>query len=164
MRSRSDLPRLSVRSSTTRALHAAGSVTHVVRSAVVLGPDDRNFFAAITSALQKHDGDFPSPFVLPPELIAGFEHSGDRDAKRPPRRPSRIECSACQTSQTGVDSESVKHDDIVTIRLPKTLRGKLDRERQRMSRAIGAEVKESSVIRAILEDWVRRKKVRRAAA
>jgi hypothetical protein len=45
----------------------------------------------------------------------------------------------------------MKHDRVVAVRVPKELRGSLERERQRMSRIAGAEVKTSAVIRAILE-------------
>lgn len=40
---------------------------------------------------------------------------------------------------------------IVGVRIPDHLRSAIERERQRMSRVAGAEVKTSAVIRAILE-------------
>ena len=45
----------------------------------------------------------------------------------------------------------VKNDETIGVRLPGKLREALERERQRMSRKAGAEVKISSVIRSILE-------------
>jgi len=44
----------------------------------------------------------------------------------------------------------VKHDEILAIRLPADLRKSVERERQRMSRAAGAEVKTSAVVRAMI--------------
>ena len=49
-------------------------------------------------------------------------------------------------------------DETLTVRMPGELRGELERERQRMSRAAGAEVKTSSVVRAILERELQPKK------
>jgi hypothetical protein len=49
----------------------------------------------------------------------------------------------------------MKHDEFIGIRVPGELRGALERERQRMSKAAGAEVKTSAVIRAILERSLR---------
>jgi len=51
----------------------------------------------------------------------------------------------------GVEMMTVENDAIVSVRMPKTLRKALELKRQSMSRAAGAEVKESAVIRAILE-------------
>lgn len=47
------------------------------------------------------------------------------------------------------------NDEIIYARVPKKLRASLERERRRMSKAAGAEVKTSSVIRAILEQHLR---------
>ena len=44
-----------------------------------------------------------------------------------------------------------QNDVIVGVRMPRKLKGALERERRRMSRAAGAEVKMSAVIRALLE-------------
>ena len=57
---------------------------------------------------------------------------------------------------------SVKHDEFVGVRLPRQLRGAIERERLRMSRAAGAEVKLSAVIRAALEKQFQQRR-RRAA-
>lgn len=46
---------------------------------------------------------------------------------------------------------AVKNDEIIGVRMPRELRSALERERQRMSKVAGAEVKTSAVIRAILE-------------
>jgi predicted NAD-dependent protein-ADP-ribosyltransferase YbiA (DUF1768 family) len=54
-------------------------------------------------------------------------------------------------------------DAIIYARVPRELRKALERERQRMSRASGAEVKTSAVIRSILERALR-KTSRRAVA
>lgn len=53
------------------------------------------------------------------------------------------------------------NDEIIYARIPKALRGDLERERRRMSKAAGAEVKTSAVIRSILELHLKSK--RRAA-
>jgi len=47
------------------------------------------------------------------------------------------------------------HDEALNIRVPSELKSALERERQRMSRKAGAEVKTSAVIRAILEQALR---------
>lgn len=52
----------------------------------------------------------------------------------------------------------MKHDDKVDVRVPHELRGALERERRRMSKAAGAEVKTSAVIRSILERALKPKK------
>lgn len=44
------------------------------------------------------------------------------------------------------------HTEIIYARIPSKLKSKLERERKRRSRAAGAEVKTSAVIRALLED------------
>lgn len=44
------------------------------------------------------------------------------------------------------------NDEIIYARVPSKLKSALERERQRMSKAAGAEVKISAVIRAILEE------------
>lgn len=49
-------------------------------------------------------------------------------------------------------------DEIIYARIPGALRKALERERVRRSRAGGAEVQTSSVIRAILEETLLRKK------
>lgn len=46
---------------------------------------------------------------------------------------------------------SVKNEETIGVRIPKELRGAIEREQQRMSRKAGAEVKMSAVIRALLE-------------
>jgi len=52
-------------------------------------------------------------------------------------------------------------DEIIYARVPGELRSALEHRRQRMSKTIGAEVKTSAVIRAILERALR-KDARRA--
>lgn len=42
-------------------------------------------------------------------------------------------------------------EDMISVRVPKELRSALERERLRMTKAAGAEVKASAVIRSILE-------------
>jgi predicted site-specific integrase-resolvase len=58
-----------------------------------------------------------------------------------------------------------KQEAIIYARVPYALRGALERERKRMSKVAGAEVKTSAVIRAILEQALRAKRrpVERAA-
>ena len=46
----------------------------------------------------------------------------------------------------------MKQDEIIYARIPSKLKSALERERLRMSRVAGAEVKTSAVIRAILEE------------
>lgn len=46
----------------------------------------------------------------------------------------------------------MNNDEIIYARVPSKLKSALERERQRMSKAAGAEVKISAVIRAILEE------------
>lgn len=53
---------------------------------------------------------------------------------------------------------SAKHEEVVGVRMPGELRGALERERRRMSKVAGAEVKTSAVIRAILELHLRPKR------
>jgi hypothetical protein len=53
------------------------------------------------------------------------------------------------------------HDEALNVRVPRDLKSALERERKRMSKAAGAEVKTSAVIRVILEQALRGK--RRAA-
>ncbi len=59
-------------------------------------------------------------------------------------------------------------DGIIYARVPSGLRSALEHERKRMSKKAGAEVKTSAVIRAILEEHLRKrsnaKQSRRAAA
>jgi hypothetical protein len=52
----------------------------------------------------------------------------------------------------------MEHDAKVDVRIPGELRGALERERKRMSKAAGAEVKTSAVIRSILELHLRTKR------
>ena len=59
---------------------------------------------------------------------------------------------------------SVKNDDKVDVRLPSELRVALEQERKRMSKAAGAEVKTSAVIRALLEQALRGKRRTETAA
>lgn len=59
---------------------------------------------------------------------------------------------------------SVKHNEKVDVRLPSALRSALEQERRRMSKTIGAEVKTSAVIRAILEQKLLPKRAARRAA
>jgi hypothetical protein len=54
-----------------------------------------------------------------------------------------------------------KQEAIIYARVPRALRSALEQERKRMSKAAGAEVKTSAVIRAILERELLQK--RRAA-
>lgn len=58
----------------------------------------------------------------------------------------------------------MRHDETIAIRLPGELREAVERERRRMSRAAGAEVKMSAVIRAILEQALRDRRARDKAA
>ena len=51
----------------------------------------------------------------------------------------------------------MRHDEIIYARIPCGLKKALERERKRMSKAAGAEVKTSAVIRAILEEALRKK-------
>lgn len=57
---------------------------------------------------------------------------------------------SCQTHGTARISSRMK-DEIIYARVPRELRSALERERKRMSKAAGAEVKTSAAIRAILE-------------
>lgn len=41
-------------------------------------------------------------------------------------------------------------EDMISVRVPRELRAALERERQRMTKAAGAEVKPSAVIRALI--------------
>ena len=52
----------------------------------------------------------------------------------------------------------MEQDASLNIRVPGELRGALERERKRMSKAAGAEVKTSAVIRAILTQALRTKR------
>jgi predicted DNA-binding protein len=45
----------------------------------------------------------------------------------------------------------MEHEKTIAIRLPGELRARLEKERVRMSKAAGAEVKLSAAVRAILE-------------
>lgn len=56
-----------------------------------------------------------------------------------------------------------QNDVIVGVRMPRKLRSALERERKRMSRAAGAEVKTSAVIRALLEQALSKSKPSRAS-
>jgi len=49
----------------------------------------------------------------------------------------------------------MKNDDKLDLRVPAELRGALERERRRMSKMVGADVKMSAVVRAILERALR---------
>jgi predicted site-specific integrase-resolvase len=50
------------------------------------------------------------------------------------------------------------NDEIIYARVPSRLRADLERERKRMSKKTGTEVKTSAVIRAILEQALRSKR------
>jgi len=52
---------------------------------------------------------------------------------------------------------AVKNVDYLNIRLPRQLTLAIERERQRMSKKIGAEVKTSAIVRAALEKQFVRK-------
>ena len=61
----------------------------------------------------------------------------------------------------------MSHDISIGLRIPNSMKNALERERKRMSKAAGAEVKTSAVIRAILEqklDIKRKPKASRAVA
>jgi len=58
----------------------------------------------------------------------------------------------------------MKNDEFIGIRVPGDLRTALERERRRMSKMAGAEVKTSAVIRAILEQALRSKRRSEATA
>jgi hypothetical protein len=45
----------------------------------------------------------------------------------------------------------VENDEIITVRVPGSLKRELEKKRKRMSKSAGVEVKASAVIRAILE-------------
>lgn len=55
-----------------------------------------------------------------------------------------------------------KQEAIIYARVPYALRGALERERKRMSKAAGAEVKTSAVIRSLLEQALKPKRERAA--
>lgn len=57
--------------------------------------------------------------------------------------------------QIHVQLDTMEQDEMLTVRVPGALRASLERERRRMSKAAGAEVKQSAVIRAILEQHLR---------
>ena len=57
----------------------------------------------------------------------------------------------------------MENDEFIGIRVPRKLRSALEQERKRMSKAAGAEVKTSAVIRAILEEKLRPKRRSEAA-
>lgn len=57
----------------------------------------------------------------------------------------------------------VKKDETIAVRISGELRDALERERQRMSRKAGAEVKSSSAVRAILEKTLIRTKTTRVS-
>jgi hypothetical protein len=48
-----------------------------------------------------------------------------------------------------------KHDEAIAIRVPGDMMRDLEREQRRMSRAAGAEIKMSAVIRALIIEGVR---------
>lgn len=52
----------------------------------------------------------------------------------------------------------MKNDDKVDVRIPSELRSALERQRLRMSKKAGAEVKTSAVIRSILEQALKPKR------
>ncbi len=52
----------------------------------------------------------------------------------------------------------MENDKFIGIRIPSDMRGALERERLRMSKKAGAEVKTSAVIRAILEQALKPKR------
>lgn len=58
----------------------------------------------------------------------------------------------------------MENNKFIGIRVPSDLRGALEQERKRMSKAAGAEVKTSAVIRAILEQALRGKRASGARA
>jgi hypothetical protein len=64
-------------------------------------------------------------------------------------------CQVLQYNSDWIRVSSVKHDEMLSIRVPGGLRGALERERRRMSEAAGAEVKTSAAVRAILEKQLR---------
>jgi hypothetical protein len=57
----------------------------------------------------------------------------------------------------------VTNDEIIYARVPGKLKDALERERKRLSKANGAEVKTSAVIRSILEQKLLSKRSARAA-
>ena len=61
----------------------------------------------------------------------------------------------------------VKHEGTLSLRLPSDLLDDLEKERRRVSRVVGVDVKTSAVVRSILERDLRRRrtasKTRRAA-
>lgn len=50
----------------------------------------------------------------------------------------------------------MKKDEVIAVRVPGELRDALERERKRMSKKAGAEVKSSAVVRSILERFLLR--------
>lgn len=63
-----------------------------------------------------------------------------------------------------MSSENSQNDEIIYARVPGRLKGALERERRRMSKAAGAEVKTSAVIRAILEQALSKRATKARAA
>lgn len=59
-------------------------------------------------------------------------------------------------------NKMMKNDETVGVRLPRQLRNAIERERQRVSKAIGTEVKMSTIIRAALEERFVKQKARAA--
>lgn len=49
-------------------------------------------------------------------------------------------------------------EEILSVRVPSALQNALERQRKRMSKAVGAEVKKSAVVRAILEQALKPKR------
>ena len=52
----------------------------------------------------------------------------------------------------------MKNEAIIYARVPRKLRGDIELERKRMSKAAGAEVKTSAAVRALLEQAIRLKR------
>lgn len=49
----------------------------------------------------------------------------------------------------------MKHDESIAIRVPSDMMRELEKERRRMSRAVGAEIKMSAVVRALIIEGMR---------
>lgn len=82
-----------------------------------------------------------------------------------PRRERRQ--GSCQTDETEVyrgHMSNGKQEAIIYARVQLALRRALERERKRMSKIAGAEVKTSAVIRAILEQKLLSKRSTKSAA
>lgn len=83
---------------------------------------------------------------------AGFGHSAHCFIGKVIIAGSGVSSRDLSERQTGrIVGSEMKHDQIIYARVPRDLRSALERERKRMSKKAGAEVKTSAVVRALLE-------------